>query len=454
MIDFEVLTASARREGIERFGVGVVVRDRSGRVLLIRRAAHGVLPGLWEYPGGGCEDGEAVDAGVARELAEETGLTNLRLEFARTLDFTNHNGCRVRQFVFTTVVPDGTTAVLSDDHDGQQWALPEALPHTGDGQREVITWLVGRLATPGWRPVGGHLTTIARPATYGSFLVTDPAGRILGMHSAIDPAVWGFPGGMVENGESPFDAAVREAREELGLDLAAENPQILRRRLIAVIHTQADADYPVPVLGHIFDGGTLTAEQQARIRLDPTEHTEHRFETAHDWRHHMDLAHYQRLRQVVRAHRSGRPLYLERPASPDDDFEGVLVLVTDPAGRLLMHLRDTGPGPWPGYWTPPGGWREDDESAQESAVREVREEAGIEITVLRTLPDPHPDLGLPLTRVLHAAWNGSDSDLQLGDEGQALRMVPLADVLDLHVPPYLQHYLPLLTSSQLEGVRP
>ncbi|MGW4890679.1 hypothetical protein ACWEQL_00190 [Kitasatospora sp. NPDC004240] len=33
MIDFEVLTTSARREGIERFGVGVVVRDRSGRVL-------------------------------------------------------------------------------------------------------------------------------------------------------------------------------------------------------------------------------------------------------------------------------------------------------------------------------------------------------------------------------------------------------------------------------------
>ncbi|GAA2255619.1 hypothetical protein GCM10010430_44290 [Kitasatospora cystarginea] len=454
MIDFEVLTASAGREGIERFGVGVVVRDRSGRVLLIRRAAHDVLPGLWEYPGGGREGDEDIEAGAARELAEETGLTGLHLEYARTLDFTNHNGLQVRQFVFTTVVADGTAAVLSDDHDGQQWARPEALPHTGDGQRQVITWLADRLAVPGWRPVSGHLTTIARPATYGSFLVTNPAGRILGMRSATDPAVWDFPGGMVENGESPFDAAVREAREELGLDLAAENPQVLRRRLVAVIHTQADADYPVPVAGHVFDGGTLTAEQQARIRLDPTEHTEFRFETAHDWRHHMDLDHYQRLRQILRAHRCGHPLYLERPARPDDDFEGVLVLVTDPAGRLLMHLRDTGPGPWPGYWTPPGGWREGDESAEESAVREVREEAGIEITGLRTLPDPLPDHGLPLTRVQHATWTGSENDLQLGDEGQALRMVPLDEVLGLHVPPYLQHYLPLLTSSQPEGARP
>ncbi|MED7950423.1 NUDIX hydrolase [Streptomyces sp. BE303] len=450
------MTASARREGIEHFGVGVVVRDRFGRVLLIRRATHDDLPGLWEYPGGVLEGDGDIEAGVARALAEATGLTGQQLEFARTLDYTDHNGPLVRQFVFTTVVPDGTTAVLSGDHDGQQWARPDALPHTGDEQHEVITWLAGRLATPGWRPVGGHLTTIARPATYGSFLVTDPAGRILQMRSAAATAVWDFPGGMVEHGESPFDAAVREAREELGLDLAAENPQVLRRRLVSVVHTQADADYPVPVVGHVFDGGTLTAEQQARIRLDPAEHTEFRFETAHDWRHHMDLGHYQRLRQVLRAHRCGRPLYLQRPAPAGDDFEGVLVLVTDAAGRLLMHLRDTGPGPWPGYWTPIGGWREGDESAEESAVREVREEAGIGIdaTGLRTLPDPHPGLGLPLTRVLHAAWNGSEDDLVLGDEGQALRLVPAADVLGLHVPPYLQHYLPLLAGSQPEGVRP
>lgn len=115
----------------------------------------------------------------------------------------------------------------------------------------------------------------------------DASGRVLGMRSTADPDVWDMPGGTVEHGESPFDATVREAREELGLDLAAENPQALRRRLVAVIHTQADADHPVPAAGYVFDGGTLTAEQQARTRLDPAEHTEFRFETAHDWRHHM-----------------------------------------------------------------------------------------------------------------------------------------------------------------------
>ncbi|GGU94212.1 NUDIX hydrolase [Kitasatospora aureofaciens] len=279
----------------------------------------------------------------------------------------------------------------------------------------------------------------------------DASGRVLGMRSTADPDVWDMPGGTVEHGESPFDATVREASEELGLDLAAENPQALRRRLVAVIHTQADADHPVPAAGYVFDGGTLTAEQQARTRLDPAEHTEFRFETAHDWRHHMTPIHYQRLRQVLRAHRSGVPLYPERPAPDGDGFEGVLLFVTDRAGRLLMHQREAGPGmARPGYWTPIGGRRKADESARESAVREVREEAGIEITGLRPLPGPRPDLDLPLTRALHAVWTGPEGDLRLGDGGLAVRMVPFGEVLDLKVPPYMHHYLPLLAAATAE----
>ncbi|WP_052709008.1 NUDIX domain-containing protein [Streptomyces sp. NRRL S-495] len=455
MIDFEVLTELAASEGIERIGVGVVLRDTSGRILMVRQAPHDVLPGLWEYPGGGREAGEAVPAGAARELAEKTGLTGLPLEYTRHLDFTDRRGRRVRRFVFTTVVPDGTPVTLSPDHDDHRWTTADALPPTSDGHRTVIEWLGRRLGIPGWRPVGAHLTTVARPTTHGSLLITDPRGRILGLRSTADPTVWNFPGGIVESGRTPFATALIEAEKETGLDLAAENPEVIaRRRLVAVIHEQAGAQYPVPLCGYVFDGGVLTPEQQARIRLGPAEHTEFRFETAHDWRSLMEPDHYHRLRQVLRAHRSGVPLYLERPAPEGDDFEGVLVFVTDSAGRLLMHLREDRPGmPWPGYWTPIGGWREGDESARESAVREVREEAGIEITGLRPLPDPHHDLGLPLTRVLHAVRTGPETDLRLGDEGLAVRMVPLDEVPLLKAPPYLRHYLPLLATAADQASR-
>ncbi len=53
-------------------GVGGVVIDQ-GRALLIRRGSA-PLKGEWSIPGGLLEVGETLEQGVARELAEETGL--------------------------------------------------------------------------------------------------------------------------------------------------------------------------------------------------------------------------------------------------------------------------------------------------------------------------------------------------------------------------------------------
>jgi 8-oxo-dGTP diphosphatase len=53
-------------------GVGGVVIDHE-RVLLIRRGGP-PLEGQWSIPGGMLELGETLEQGVARELAEETGL--------------------------------------------------------------------------------------------------------------------------------------------------------------------------------------------------------------------------------------------------------------------------------------------------------------------------------------------------------------------------------------------
>jgi ADP-ribose pyrophosphatase YjhB (NUDIX family) len=52
---------------------GAVVRDATGRLLLIRRGRPPAA-GLWSLPGGRIEPGETSAEAAAREVREETGL--------------------------------------------------------------------------------------------------------------------------------------------------------------------------------------------------------------------------------------------------------------------------------------------------------------------------------------------------------------------------------------------
>jgi 8-oxo-dGTP diphosphatase len=62
---------------------GVVIED--GRALLIRRGSEPLL-GQWSIPGGTLELGESLQAGVARELREETGLHVRVLDLIEVFD--------------------------------------------------------------------------------------------------------------------------------------------------------------------------------------------------------------------------------------------------------------------------------------------------------------------------------------------------------------------------------
>jgi 8-oxo-dGTP diphosphatase len=57
-----------------RVVVAAVLQGGDGRFLLARRRPGSHLAGLWEFPGGGVEEGEAPEDALIRELSEELGV--------------------------------------------------------------------------------------------------------------------------------------------------------------------------------------------------------------------------------------------------------------------------------------------------------------------------------------------------------------------------------------------
>ena len=63
-------------------------------------------------------------------------------------------------------------------------------------------------------------SALPRKRLIAHVLIRDDEGRVLLCETQFKPD-WELPGGIVEPGESPRLGAIREVREELGVDLAA-----------------------------------------------------------------------------------------------------------------------------------------------------------------------------------------------------------------------------------------
>ncbi len=103
-------------------------RVRGGKldVLLIRRSAGRILPGLWQCVSGSLEDGETVALGALREVREETGFGSDDIEAFFDLDLVNQFHEPSMDGIVTAAVfavrlrPDAEPA-LSHEHDAARW---------------------------------------------------------------------------------------------------------------------------------------------------------------------------------------------------------------------------------------------------------------------------------------------------------------------------------------------
>ena len=107
-------------------------------------------------------------------------------------------------------------------------------------------------------------------------------------------------------------------------------------------------------------------------------------------------------------------------------------VIRDARGRILLARRTEGRD-LAGLWEFPGGKVEPGESPEDALVRELREELGIEATVVASVlrvPMAYPDKHL-LLDVREVAFSGHPRGL----EGQALAWVPLRKLADYPMPP-------------------
>jgi 8-oxo-dGTP diphosphatase len=111
-------------------GVGAVVLD-GDRVLLVKRG-HPPLKGEWSLPGGTVELGETLEAAVAREVLEETGLEVSVGQVVEVLDRVDRSPDGRIEYHFVIVdyvcaVRGGSIASGSDAEDAR-WVPIRELP--------------------------------------------------------------------------------------------------------------------------------------------------------------------------------------------------------------------------------------------------------------------------------------------------------------------------------------
>jgi 8-oxo-dGTP diphosphatase len=120
-------------------------------------------------------------------------------------------------------------------------------------------------------------------------------------------------------------------------------------------------------------------------------------------------------------------------------------VVRDPAGRLLLVQRGQEPGR--GRWSLPGGRVEAGETAAEAAVREVREETGLEVVADALVGQvERPGAGGVTYVIDDIACTVRGGRLQPGDDADDVRWVDAAGLAAL---PLTDGLLDALTGWQV-----
>ncbi|UNZ18508.1 NUDIX hydrolase [Streptomyces sp. 891-h] len=155
-------------------------------------------------------------------------------------------------------------------------------------------------------PENDHEQRMTRPRMAAGALFFDAQDRVLLVQPSYKP-MWEIPGGYVETGESPLTACRREVGEELGI-----TPPIGSLLVIDWAPNPTEGDKVL----YVFDGGHLSPDAAASIKLAPDELLAAEFHPVEDLDQLLIPRLARRVKRAVIARAEGHPVYLEHGELP------------------------------------------------------------------------------------------------------------------------------------------
>ena len=104
--------------------VAAILRDRRGRVLVVRRPPAGLLASLWKFPGGILKVGESLPEGLRRTVFEETGI---RIQVGERIASFQHAYTHFRITLFAFRCTRKAGRQRSPSAPEWRWATPDDL---------------------------------------------------------------------------------------------------------------------------------------------------------------------------------------------------------------------------------------------------------------------------------------------------------------------------------------
>lgn len=118
----------------------ILLFNKLGQCLVVKRASYRNYPGKWDLPGGRVEQGENIKKSALRELRDETGLQLNKLPKATKLTkVTKLDGKSRLRVLFVASNVKAKKITLDEEHTKYKWtALDKILPRMHPKTRRLI----------------------------------------------------------------------------------------------------------------------------------------------------------------------------------------------------------------------------------------------------------------------------------------------------------------------------